>query len=476
MANAGHFICQSHQPRCQSPQASTNPNNSKTAKPSIFEQNFTVQNNSVKPSDLNPHLQFDTASGELQFESTELSGLAQEFGTPLYVYSATSIKDAYREYANACQGLALVTICYAVKANSNIHILKLLAHEGAGFDIVSAGELARVIAAGGAPEKAVFAGVGKSTQEIEYALGQGVGCFNVESEAEMQRVADVAQKMQRIANVSLRVNPDVDAKTHPYISTGLKENKFGVSMNMAKRVYQFANAHPWLNVHGIDCHIGSQLTDASPYFDALDRVLALLDQLTLEGIEINHLDLGGGIGIRYLNETPPTPGEVLPKLIAKVQSWAKAKARPMPTLSFEPGRSIVGNAGVLLTQVEFLKENEGKHFAIVDAAMNDLMRPAMYKAFHGVVALQNNHHAITQEYDVVGPVCESGDWLAKNRSLAIEQGDYLAILSAGAYGQTMASNYNSRGRAAEVLLDQGKVTLIRRRETIEDQLRPELDV
>lgn len=476
MANAGHFICPSHQPRCQSPQASTNPNNSKTAKPSIFEQNFTVQNNSVKPSDLNPHLQFDTASGELQFESTELSGLAQEFGTPLYVYSATSIKDAYREYANACQGLALVTICYAVKANSNIHILKLLAHEGAGFDIVSAGELARVIAAGGAPEKAVFAGVGKSTQEIEYALGQGVGCFNVESEAEMQRVADVAQKMQRIANVSLRVNPDVDAKTHPYISTGLKENKFGVSMNMAKRVYQFANAHPWLNVHGIDCHIGSQLTDASPYFDALDRVLALLDQLTLEGIEINHLDLGGGIGIRYLNETPPTPGEVLPKLIAKVQSWAKAKARPMPTLSFEPGRSIVGNAGVLLTQVEFLKENEGKHFAIVDAAMNDLMRPAMYKAFHGVVALQNNHHAITQEYDVVGPVCESGDWLAKNRSLAIEQGDYLAILSAGAYGQTMASNYNSRGRAAEVLLDQGKVTLIRRRETIEDQLRPELDV
>lgn len=435
-----------------------------------------MQNNSVKPSDLNPHLQFDTASGELQFESTELSGLAQEFGTPLYVYSATSIKDAYREYANACQGLALVTICYAVKANSNIHILKLLAHEGAGFDIVSAGELARVIAAGGAPEKAVFAGVGKSTQEIEYALGQGVGCFNVESEAEMQRVADVAQKMQRIANVSLRVNPDVDAKTHPYISTGLKENKFGVSMNMAKRVYQFANAHPWLNVHGIDCHIGSQLTDASPYFDALDRVLALLDQLTLEGIEINHLDLGGGIGIRYLNETPPTPGEVLPKLIAKVQSWAKAKARPMPTLSFEPGRSIVGNAGVLLTQVEFLKENEGKHFAIVDAAMNDLMRPAMYKAFHGVVALQNNHHAITQEYDVVGPVCESGDWLAKNRSLAIEQGDYLAILSAGAYGQTMASNYNSRGRAAEVLLDQGKVTLIRRRETIEDQLRPELDV
>lgn len=435
-----------------------------------------MQNNSVNPSDLNPHLQFDATTGELQFETTELTGLAQEFGTPLYVYSASSIKQAYRDYANACQGLAHVTICYAVKANSNIHILKLLAQEGAGFDIVSAGELARVIAAGSAPEKAVFAGVGKSTQEIEYALGQGVGCFNVESEAEMARVAQVAEKLQRVANVSLRVNPDVDAKTHPYISTGLKENKFGVSMSTAPRVYQFAHAHPWLNVHGIDCHIGSQLTDASPYFDALDRVLALLDQLANEGIEINHLDLGGGIGIRYLDETPPTPAEVLPKLIAKVKSWAQAKGRTMPTLSFEPGRSIVGNAGVLLTQVEFLKENEGKHFAVVDAAMNDLMRPAMYKAFHAVVAAQKNPHATPQEYDVVGPVCESGDWLAKNRILSIQQGDYLAILSAGAYGQTMASNYNSRGRAAEVLVENGKATLIRRRETIEDQLRPELDV
>lgn len=435
-----------------------------------------MQNNSVNPSDLNPHLQFDAVTGELLFEQTELSGLAQEFGTPLYVYSATSIKQAYRDYANACQGLAHVTICYAVKANSNIHILKMLAQEGAGFDIVSAGELARVIAAGGDPQKAVFAGVGKSAQEIEYALGQGVGCFNVESEAEMARVAQVAEKLQRVANVSLRVNPDVDAKTHPYISTGLKENKFGVSMNSAPRVYQFAHAHPWLNVHGIDCHIGSQLTDASPYFDALDRVLALLDQLALEGIEINHLDLGGGIGIRYLDETPPTPAEVLPKLIAKVKEWASAKGRSMPSLSFEPGRSIVGNAGVLLTQVEFLKENEGKHFAIVDAAMNDLMRPAMYKAFHAVVAAQKNPHATPQEYDVVGPVCESGDWLAKNRMLSIEQGDYLAILSAGAYGQTMASNYNSRGRAAEVLVENGKATLIRRRETIEDQLRPELDV
>ena len=453
----------------------TSLNNSKTANPN-YRADFTVQNNSVNPSDLNPYLQFDTASGELRLEKTSLAELAEEFGTPLYVYSASSIKEAYRSYSDACEGLAHVTICYAVKANSNIHILKTLAEEGAGFDIVSAGELARVIAAGGNPEKAVFAGVGKSTQEIEYALSQGVGCFNVESEAEMHRVAQVAERMQKKANVSLRVNPDVDAKTHPYISTGLKENKFGVSMNAAQRVYQFAHSNPWLNVHGIDCHIGSQLTDASPYFDALDRVLALLDKLATDGIQINHLDLGGGIGIRYLDETPPSPAEVLPKLIAKVKDWANASGRAMPTLSFEPGRSIVGNAGVLLTQVEFLKENEGKHFAIVDAAMNDLMRPAMYKAFHGVVVLQQNSPAKAQEYDVVGPVCESGDWLAKNRTLAIEQGDYLAILSAGAYGQTMASNYNSRGRAAEVMVENGKATLIRRRETIEDQLRPELDV
>jgi diaminopimelate decarboxylase len=435
-----------------------------------------VQKNSVQPADINPQLQFHADTGTLEFEKANLAELAQEHGTPLYVYSASSIRSAYRAYADACKGLADVTICYAVKANSNIHILKTLAKEGAGFDIVSAGELARVIAAGGQADKAVFAGVGKSRGEIEYALSQGVGCFNVESEAEMHRIAEVAEQLQRKANVSLRVNPDVDAKTHPYISTGLKENKFGVSMQSAPRVYAFAAQNPWLAVHGIDCHIGSQLTDASPYFDALDRVLALLDLLAQQGIVINHLDLGGGIGIRYFDETPPTPAEVLPKLIAKVKAWAEQSKRSMPTLSFEPGRSIVGNAGILLTQVEFLKENEGKHFAIVDAAMNDLMRPAMYKAFHGVVTVQNNSVAPEREYDIVGPVCESGDWLAKNRTLQIEQGDYLAILSAGAYGQTMASNYNSRGRAAEILIDNGVSTLIRRRETIEDQLRPELDL
>jgi diaminopimelate decarboxylase len=435
-----------------------------------------VQNNTVNPTDLNSHFQFDPTTNELQLEGIELSGLAQEFGTPLYVYSASAIKESYRAYANSCQGLAHVTICYAVKANSNIHILKALALEGAGFDIVSAGELARVIAAGGDPRKVVFAGVGKSAHEIEYALNQGVGCFNVESEAEMMRIAQIAEKTQQQAKVSLRVNPDVDAKTHPYISTGLKENKFGVSMKDAHRVYQFTQKHPWLKIHGIDCHIGSQLTDAAPYFDALDRVLDLVDSLATLDIEINHLDLGGGIGIRYYDETPPNPSEILPKLIKKVQKWAVTNKRSMPSLSFEPGRSIVGNAGVLLTQIEFLKKNENKHFAIVDAAMNDLMRPAMYNAFHGVVAIQKNIHATPQQYDIVGPVCESGDWLAKDRTLSIEQGDYLAILSAGAYGQTMASNYNSRGRAAEVLVENGEFFLIRRRETIEDQLRPELDL
>ncbi|MCQ8895316.1 diaminopimelate decarboxylase [Limnobacter humi] len=416
------------------------------------------------------------SSGQLTFEGAALNSLAAQFGTPLYVYSAQAIRSAYQSYAKACEGLADVTICYAIKANSNIHILKLLADEGAGFDLVSAGELARVLAAGGNPAKAVFAGVGKSVDEIEYALKAGVGCFNVESAAEMVRIGEVAQRLQIKANVSVRVNPDVDAKTHPYISTGLKENKFGVSMAAAPVVYAHAHQHPWLSVHGIDCHIGSQLTDASPYFDALDRVLALLDQLAAQGIVVNHLDLGGGIGIRYRDETPPKPADVLPKLIARVKTWATAQGRSMPSLSFEPGRSIVGNAGVLLTEVEFLKENEGKHFAIVDAAMNDLMRPAMYEAFHGVVAVKPNPTAQANTYDVVGPVCESGDWLARNRELAIEQGDVLAILSAGAYGQTMASNYNSRGRAAEVLVENGQARLIRRRETIEDLLRPEQDV
>lgn len=438
--------------------------------------NSTAPTNAIDPSSLSKHLQY-ASNGQLHIEGANLADLAQQFGTPLYVYSASSIRQAYQSYAQACEGLGNVTICYAIKANSNIHILKLLADEGAGFDLVSAGELARVIAAGGNPAKAVFAGVGKSAQEIEYALKAGVGCFNVESEAEMERIGQEAQKLGIKAKVSVRVNPDVDAKTHPYISTGLKENKFGVSMRIAPQVYAFAQAHPWLEVHGIDCHIGSQLTDPSPYFDALERVLGLVDQLATEHqIHIQHLDLGGGIGIRYQDETPPTPADVLPKLIERVRAWATAQNRPMPSLSFEPGRSIVGNAGVLLTEVEYLKENEGKHFAIVNAAMNDLMRPAMYEAFHGVVAVNANSTTPAQQYDIVGPVCESGDWLARNRTLSIQQGDLLAVLSAGAYGMTMSSNYNSRGRCAEVLIDNGQATLIRRRETIEDQLQAEREV
>lgn len=443
------------------------------------EPNSTVQNTHpthVDPSKLSDQLQFNAHTGHLQCEGADLALLAEQFGTPLYVYSAHSIRAAYQAYAKACEGLADVTICYAIKANSNIHLLRMLAEEGAGFDLVSAGELARVLAAGGNPAKAVFAGVGKSTAEMEYAIEMGVGCFNVESAAEMERIGQVAQRLQRKVKVSVRVNPDVDAKTHPYISTGLKENKFGVSMAVAPSVYAFAQAHPWLEVHGIDCHIGSQLTDPSPYFDALNRVLALLNTLATQHIHINHLDLGGGIGIRYQNETPPKPADVLPQLIDRVRQWANTQQRAMPSVSFEPGRSIVGNAGVLLTQVEYIKENEGKHFAIVDAAMNDLMRPTLYEAFHGVVEVKSRSQAPAQTYDLVGPVCESGDWLAKNRTLAIEQGDWLAILSAGAYGMTMASNYNSRGRAAEVLIDKGQARLIRRRETIEDQLRAEREV
>ncbi|MDX1669515.1 MAG: diaminopimelate decarboxylase [Limnobacter sp.] len=413
---------------------------------------------------------------ELHLEAVNLIDLAQQYGTPLYVYSLTHIRKNYLSYAQACSAEFDITICYAVKANSNIHLLKELASLGAGFDIVSAGEMARALAAGGQPEKMVFAGVGKTRGEISFALEKGVGCFNVESFQEMERIADVAQSMGKVAPISLRVNPDVDAKTHPYISTGLKENKFGVSMREAPAVYRFAHACDSLEVRGIDCHIGSQLIDASPYSAALDRVLALVDSLHNEGIEIQHLDLGGGIGIRYHEETPPDIRQVLNHLATQVKEWATRTGKPLPSLAFEPGRSIVGNSGVLVTEVQYLKENEGKHFAIIDAAMNDLMRPALYEAFHAAANLRENTQAPVQEYDLVGPVCETGDWLAKNRKLSLEQGDYVALLSAGAYGQTMASNYNSRGRAAEVLVDGPAHRLIRRRETIQDQLAPELDL
>lgn len=407
-------------------------------------------------------------------DGINLSDLVAQYGSPLYVYSLDQIKKQYQAYAQACPNDTRVTICYAVKANSNIHLLKELVALGSGFDIVSEGELARVLISGASASKAVFAGVGKTKSEIAFALEKGIGCFNVESAQEMERIAQIAQQLGKVAPVSLRVNPDVDAKTHPYISTGLKENKFGVSMTNAIEVYRFAHHSPHLKIHGIDCHIGSQLIDASPYSAALSKVLELVETLSREGIEINHLDLGGGIGIRYKDETPPNIGEVLRSLAIQVKNWAEQLNRPMPSLSFEPGRSIVGNAGVLLTEVQYLKSNEGKHFAVIDAAMNDLMRPALYNAFHEVAAVKQTSDAPERQYDLVGPVCETGDWLAKDRSLKLDQGDLVAILSAGAYGQTMASNYNSRGRAAEVLIENGQARLIRRRETIEDQLSTEL--
>lgn len=426
----------------------------------------------MNPDSISPALCY--SQNELQMDGVNLSELVEQYGSPLYVYSLEQIKQQFLAYSQACSDECDVTICYAVKANSNTHILKELANLGAGFDIVSSGELARVIVAGASPSKAVFAGVGKTAAEIAFALDKDVGCFNVESAQEMERIAAIAKAMGKIASVSLRVNPDVDAKTHPYISTGLKENKFGVSMNDAAQVYRFAHSNPHLNIHGIDCHIGSQLIDASPYSAALSRVLQLVESLSQEGIDINHLDLGGGIGIRYKDETPPNIGEVLRNLVSQVKTWADSLQRPMPSLSFEPGRSIVGNAGVLLTEVQYIKSNEGKHFAIIDAAMNDLMRPALYNAHHEVAPVKENTKAPEHNYDLVGPVCETGDWLAKDRPLSLEQGDLVAILSAGAYGQTMASNYNSRGRAAEILIEQGKPRLIRRRETIEDQLSTEL--
>ena len=409
--------------------------------------------------------------GTLFLEEVNLQSIAQVFGSPVYVYSANHIRSAFAAYTESLTGLDS-TVCYAVKANSNLSILKLLAGMGAGFDIVSAGELARALEAGANPAKVVFSGVGKSRQELEMALNAGVGCFNVESAPELERLSEVASALGKTAHVSLRVNPDVDAKTHPYISTGLKENKFGVAMEQAFTVYQRAAQLPGLDVVGVDCHIGSQLTDASPYFDALDRVLALVDKLAETGIQIKHLDLGGGLGIRYTDETPPTPQSVISRLVAVIAAWAQKRGRPMPKLMFEPGRSIVGNAGVLLTSVEYLKHNEDKNFAIVDAAMNDLMRPAMYEAYHGMVPVVERS-GTAQTYDVVGPVCETGDWLGKNRSFVLEQGDVIAVLSAGAYGMSMASNYNTRGRAAEVLVDGDTFKLVRRRESLDDLLGPE---
>jgi diaminopimelate decarboxylase len=393
-----------------------------------------------------------------------LDTLADRFGTPLYVYSRQALESAYQAYAEAFAATPHL-ICYAVKANSSLAILNLFARLDAGFDIVSGGELARVLAAGGDPGKVVFSGVGKTVDEMRAALEAGILCFNVESASELHRLNRVAGEMGKLAPVSFRVNPDVDPKTHPYISTGLKENKFGVPIADAPALYRLAASLPHLTVTGIDCHIGSQLTDLSPLADAADRVLALVDSLAADGIALHHIDLGGGVGIRYRDETPPdlaAYGRVL------AQKFAGRRER----LLLEPGRSLVGNAGLLLTRVEYLKPGEDKNFAIVDAAMNDLMRPALYEAYHEIVAV-NERNGPSQRYDIVGPICETGDFLGFARDLAIEESDLLALLSAGAYGMSMASNYNSRPRAAEVLIDKNEIHLIRERETLNGMISGE---
>lgn len=402
---------------------------------------------------------FTSRDGQLFAEGVALSAIAERFGTPTYVYSRAHIEAQYRAYADALQGIEHL-VCFAVKANSNLGVLNVLARLGAGFDIVSRGELERVLAAGGKPEKIVFSGVGKSRDDMRRALQVGVHCFNVESTDELERLQQVAAELGVQAPVSLRVNPDVDAGTHPYISTGLKENKFGIAISAAEAVYARAAALPNLQVLGVDCHIGSQLTTLPPFLDALDRLLALIDRLAARDIHIRHLDLGGGLGVQYRDEQPPLAGDYIAAVRERIAGRALA-------LVFEPGRSIVANAGVLLTRVEYLKHTEHKDFAIVDAAMNDLIRPALYQAWMDVVAVQPRD-AVARPYDIVGPICETGDFLAKGRELALEEGDLLAIRSAGAYGFVMSSNYNTRGRAAEVLVDGAQSFEVRRRESVQE--------
>uniref|UniRef100_UPI00257EEF8E diaminopimelate decarboxylase n=1 Tax=Marinimicrobium sp. UBA4209 TaxID=1946810 RepID=UPI00257EEF8E len=386
------------------------------------------------------------------------------FGTPTYVYSRAHIEAQYRAYADALDGMPHL-VCFAVKANSNLGVLNVLARLGAGFDIVSRGELERVLAAGGQPGRIVFSGVGKTRDDMRRALEVGVHCFNVESTDELERLQQVAAELGMKAPVSLRVNPDVDAGTHPYISTGLKENKFGIDIERAPAVYRRAAELPGLSVQGLDCHIGSQLTQLAPFMDALDRLLVLVDELAGEGIHIHHLDLGGGLGVTYRDETPPPVSDYMDAIKARLGDRKLS-------LMFEPGRSIAANAGVLLTQVLYLKPTEHKNFAIIDGAMNDNIRPSLYQAWQNIVPVRE-HGGEVKTWDLVGPVCETGDFLGKDRSLALQAGDVLAMLSAGAYGFGMSSNYNSRGRPAEVLVDGDRAHLVRARETIDDQLRGE---
>ena len=413
-----------------------------------------------------PHMAY--RGTDLFCEQVRLADLAQAHGTPLYVYSKASMLDALAAYQRGFAGRK-VQICYAMKANSSLAVLQLFARAGCGFDIVSGGELARVLAAGGDASKVIFSGVGKTRAEMRQALAGGIGCFNVESEAELEVLNEVALDMGAQAPVSIRVNPNVDAKTHPYISTGLKGNKFGVAHERTLATYQRAAALPGLRVVGIDCHIGSQITEVSPYLDAVDRVLDLVQSIEAAGIAILHIDFGGGLGITYNGETPPAADALWQQLLAKLDVRGYGDRQ----LMIEPGRSLVGNAGVCLTEVLYLKPGEQKNFCIVDAAMNDLPRPAMYEAFHGIVPLHARSGATTT-YDVVGPVCESGDWLGRDRALAVHSGDLLAVLSAGAYCASMASTYNTRGRAAEILVDGSQAVLIRPRESAADTFKNEI--
>ncbi|MEO6410341.1 MAG: diaminopimelate decarboxylase [Burkholderiaceae bacterium] len=404
----------------------------------------------------------------LHIEDCSVDDLGREYGTPLYVYSRGAMLDALAPYQRALAGREHL-ICYAMKANSNLAVLQTFARAGCGFDIVSGGELERVLAAGGDPRKVIFSGVGKTEPEMRQALAADVLCFNVESEAELERLSHVAQQAGRTARVSLRINPDVDARTHPYISTGLKGTKFGIAHADALKAYRRAAALPGLEVIGIDCHIGSQITEIAPYLDALDRLLDLVETVESHGIPIHHVDIGGGLGITYTDEQPPAADALIAALLARID----ARGHGHRKLMFEPGRSLVGNAGVLVARVLYLKPGEVKNFCIVDAAMNDLLRPALYQTWMHIVECTRRADVPSLTWDVVGPVCESGDWLGRDRALALQPGDHIAVLSAGAYAMSMASNYNTRGRAAEVMVSGARAVCVRDRETTAEQFRGE---
>ncbi|QIW15344.1 diaminopimelate decarboxylase [Pasteurellaceae bacterium RH1A] len=404
---------------------------------------------------------FNYHNQQLMAEDVPVAEIIKQYGSPAYIYSRATLERHWKAFDQAF-GSHPHLICFAVKSNSNIGLLNLMARLGSGFDIVSQGELERVLAAGGEASKVIFSGVAKSHQEIERALEVGIRCFNVESVAELHRINEVAGQMGKTAPISLRVNPDVDAKTHPYISTGLKENKFGISVKEARQVYNLAKGLPHVQITGMDCHIGSQLTELQPFLDAAERVIVLMEQLKEDGIELHHLDLGGGLGVPYNGETPPQPSQYVAALLDKLAAY------PNLEIILEPGRAITANAGILVTKVEYLKQNEDRNFAIVDTGMNDMIRPALYEAYMQIIEVDRNLEREKALYDVVGPICETSDFLGKQRELAIDQGDLIAVRSAGAYGATMSSHYNSRPRAIEVMVDGATAYLIKQRERFED--------